>query len=353
MARTASPFKIGLFALICLALIAGAAIWLKAAFWFQNTKIYATYFNVSVKGLQKDAVVNYRGVPVGRIFDVRIAPDGRLIEVLMKLKADFRVDNTIAAQLREQGLTGMRYLEIGSAPEDTEQLTPKITFPTKYPFIQSYPSELDLLVMGLHNLYVKLISLDLEGLTSSWKKTSGLFNNLLVQLGGESQGGGDLKETITALKNTFKHSEVLFERLSKAASQERLDKGVKDLTATLASARKFSDQLRQQLDALPPGTLKSLSDLFGETLQSGGSAFSNLGTKINESADLIESDLQQLGALIAHLNSLVQSVKEQPNRLIFPGKQPPEPFKTGAGSKQREAGNYEKHKRDASARKRE
>ena len=328
MARTVSPFKIGLFALMCLALIAGALIWLKAAFWFQNTRIYATYFDVSVKGLQTDAVVNYRGVPVGRIYDVRIGPDGRLIEVLMKLQADFRVDNTIAAHLREQGLTGLRYLEIGSAPADTEQLTPKITFPTKYPFIRSYPSELDLLEIALQNLYVKLISLDLEGLTDSWKKTSSLFNNLLAQLGAGSPSGGDLKETITALKNTSKHSEALFERLSRAAPRERLDKGMQDLTATLASARKFSDQLRQQLDALPPGALKGLSDQFGATLQSGGTAFANLGTKINESADLLESDLQQLGALIAQLNLLVQGVKEQPNRLIFQGKQPQEPFKS-------------------------
>ncbi|MGP8194680.1 MAG: MlaD family protein [Syntrophobacteraceae bacterium] len=259
---------------------------------------------------------------------MRIAPDGRLIEVLMKLQADFRVDNTIVAHLREQGLTGLRYLEIGSAPEDTEQLTPKIAFPTKYPFIRSYPSELDLLEIGLQNLYTKLISLDLEGLTNSWKQTSSLFNSLLAQLGAESPGGGDLKETITALKNTSKHSEALFERLSRAASRERIDQAMQDLTGTLASARKFSEQLRQQLDALPPGTLKGLSDQFGETLQSGGAAFSNLGTKVNESADLLESDLQQLGALIAQLNSLVRNVKEQPNRLIFPGKQPQEPFKS-------------------------
>ncbi|MGA3117295.1 MAG: MlaD family protein [Syntrophobacteraceae bacterium] len=333
MARTVSPFKIGLFALICLALIVGTAIWLKAEFWFQDTKIYATYFNVSVKGLQKDAVVNYRGVPVGRIYDVRIAPDGRLIEVLMKLKADFRVDNTLAARLRDQGLTGLRYLEIGSAPEDIEQLTPKITFPTKYPFIQSYPSDLEVLEIDLLNLYEKFMSLDLEGLTNSWKKTSGLFNNLLVQLGAESPGGGDLRATITALKNASQQSEALFARLSKAASRERVDKGMKDLTATLASTRKISNQLEQQLDALPPGTLKRLSDQFGETLQSGGTAFSDLGAKINESADLLDRDLQQLGAFIAQLNSLVQSVKEQPNRLIFPGKQPQEPFKTEAGSK--------------------
>ena len=328
MARKFSPFRIGLFSLICLGLIGGAAIWLKVAFLFENTKIYATYFSVSIKGLQKDAVVNYKGVPVGRVYRVDIAPDGRLIEVLMKLRADFRVDNSIAARLREQGLTGLRYLEIDSAPEDIEQLTPKITFPTKYPYIQSYPSELELLEIGVRNLYDKLISLDLEGLTDSWKKTSGLFNNLLIQVGAESGSQGDLKETIAALKKASQHSEALFARLSHAMSKERVDKGMQDLTATLASTRQASDRLRQQLDALPPGALKRLSDEFGDTMQAGGAAFSNLGTRIDESANLLERDLQQLGALIAQLNSLVQEVKEQPNRLIFPGKQPQEPFKS-------------------------
>jgi paraquat-inducible protein B len=102
---------------------------------------------------------------------------------------------------------------------------------------------------------------------------------------------------------------------------------VQDLTATLASARQASDKLKHQLDALPPGTLKRLSDQFGGTLQSGETAFSNLGDRVNESANLLELDLQQLGVVIARLNSLVESIKEQPNRLIFPGRQPEEPFK--------------------------
>jgi phospholipid/cholesterol/gamma-HCH transport system substrate-binding protein len=327
VARKVSPFKIGLFALICLALIVGAIIWLKAAFWFQNTKIYATYFNVSVKGLQKDAVVNYRGVPVGRVASLGIAPDGRLIEVLINLRSDFRVGGNIAARLRDQGLTGLRYLELDSAPEEIDRITPKITFPTKYPIIKSYPSEFELLEIYLNNLYEKFSSLDLEGLTTSWQRTSALFNNVLTQLGGESREG-DLKDTIASLKKASQNASVLMERVSRAASRERVDKGMQDLTATLASARKASDRLAQQLDSLPPGTLKRLSDQFGETLESGGHAFSNLGTKINESGGLLERDLQQLSTLISQLNSLVQSIKEQPNRLIFPIKQQQEPFKS-------------------------
>jgi phospholipid/cholesterol/gamma-HCH transport system substrate-binding protein len=272
--------------------------------------------------------LNYKGVPVGRVYKVDIAPDSRLIEVRMRLRTDFQLDSSIAIRLREQGLTGLRYLEIDSAPEDIAQLTPKITFPTQYPYIQSYPSELELLENGLRNLYEKLISLDLEGLTGSWKKTSGLLNNLLTQLGAESGTRGDLKETIAALKKASQHSEALFARLSNAMPKERVDRGMKDLTAALASARQASDRLKRELDALPPGTLKQLSDEFGKTIQPGGTAFSNLGARIDETANLLERDLQQLGALIAQMNSLVQEVKDQPNRLIFPVKQAQEPFKS-------------------------
>jgi ABC-type transporter Mla subunit MlaD len=331
LARTVKPLKIGLFALVGLALTVGAVIWLGAAYMFEYTETYATYFNVSIKGLRKDAVVNYKGVPVGRVSDIRIAPDGRLVEVLMKLRPDFKVDNTICAELHEQGFTGLRYLEIGTAPEDVKHFTPKITFRTKYPYIQSYPSEFELLTSGLHNIYEKIISVDLEGLADNWKTTSGLFNNLLVQLGGQSETGGDLKDTISALKNASKDSEVLLARLSKAVSQDRVDKGMKDLSTTLASTREATEKLRKQFDSLPPGTLKRLTDQFGETIQSGGSAVSDLGKSLNASAGLLEQNLQQLGSLIAQLNGLVQNVRQQPNRLIFQNKQTEEPFKSKSG----------------------
>ena len=193
MARTVSTFRIGLFGLICAGLIIGSALWLKAAFWFEKTKTYASYFNVSVKGLHKDAPIDYLGVPVGRVEKLTIGPDGRLIEVIMKLKAGFRVDDTICARLHVQGLTGLSYLEIDHAPEDINRLSPEITFASGYPVIKSYPSEIDILQLRLHNLYAKLMSIDLQGLANSWKKTSTLSNNILLQLGARSPQGGDLK----------------------------------------------------------------------------------------------------------------------------------------------------------------
>src|SRR5512143_3198163 len=109
MAKTISQFKLGLFILVCGSLGLIAIIWLGASHYFEKKKIYVTYFAESIKGLQKDAVVNYLGVPVGRVAAVGVAPVGRLVEVVLHLKPEFNVYQTLAIRLLEQGLTGLRY----------------------------------------------------------------------------------------------------------------------------------------------------------------------------------------------------------------------------------------------------
>ncbi|MGC9196683.1 MAG: MlaD family protein [Syntrophobacteraceae bacterium] len=326
MARTVNPFKIGLFALICLGLIIGAVFWLKAALWFEKTKTYATYFNVSVKGLEKDAPVDYLGVPAGRVEKLRIGPDGRLVEVLLKLKASFKVDNNVCAQLHVQGLTGLNYLEIGPAPKDIDRLSPKIDFLSSYPVIRSYPSEIDILELRLHDVFAQFKSLDIQELADSWKKTSGLANNILLQLGADSPKNGDLKTTLVSLRHASQKAETLLATLSQAASPNEVNRGVKDLTATLASVKKITESLKMQLSTLPPGKLGKLANRFNKTLEAGNAVFSNMGDKIDNSAFLLDSDLREMGNLISQLKSFARLISLQPNSLVFPIKEPKEPF---------------------------
>ena len=172
MPRNISPFKLGLFVLICGALGLTAVVWLGMSHVFEETKTYVSYFDESVKGLQKDAVINYRGVAVGRVVEIGLAPDGRLIEVVLNLKPDFQVDSSLAVQLRELGLTGLRYLEIDTAPKDITSLSPKLSFKPRYPLIQSNPSEIIQLKAALESMYQRVKDLDLKGLAASWKETA-------------------------------------------------------------------------------------------------------------------------------------------------------------------------------------
>jgi len=172
MPRKIQPLYVGFFVIAGLTISVALVLWVGFFRFFEKHKTYVTYFDESVKGLQEDAIVNYRGVPIGRVGRVSIAPDGRLVEVLLFLKPDFPVDDTLVVRLREQGITGLRFLEIDKAPEDVNLLTPKISFKPPYPLIRSYPSEITAIKLAAERLYSKLIDLDLKSFLSELQKTT-------------------------------------------------------------------------------------------------------------------------------------------------------------------------------------
>ena len=316
MPRNVSPFKLGLFILICGSLALGTIIWLGASHYFEEKKIYVTYFGESVKGLQQDAVVNYRGVAVGRTAAIRLAPDGRLIEVLLYLDPGFKVDESIAIQLREQGLTGLRYLEIDTVSADVEPLTPRIDFPIQYPLIPSHPSEIQQLKNALETIYTKIMGLDLQNLTGNWTQAAQRLNAILAQLECAIEPG-EWRDTMSAVKQTAEESAKFMSRLTGSASKEGMNKGFQDLASTLAASRQSTEALARQLKGLPPDSLNRLVKNWEQTITTGGNLFSSTDQRINESAVLIQQSLQQFQQLLTQLNALTQTLKEQPNRLIF------------------------------------
>jgi ABC-type transporter Mla subunit MlaD len=317
LARNISPFKLGVFVIVCGTLGLIAVIWLGMSHFFEETKTYVSYFDESVKGLQKDAVINYRGVAVGRVAAIRLAPDGRLIEVLLFLRPDFQVDVSLAIQLREQGLTGLRYLEIDTAPENIADLTPTLTFPPPYPLVASNPSEIVQLKAALDSMYQKVKGLDLKALAASWTRTAELVNELLGKV-KEATEPVDWKETVASLNKASKDLAALLDNLRTASAHAGLTEGVEDLSATFRAARQASEALARQMKELPPQTLAGMAKGVDKTVASGEKVLIGIDRQVGQSALLLQENLQLMRQLITQMTQLVQTLKDQPNRLVFP-----------------------------------
>ena len=85
MSGRSSKFLIGLFVITGLMIGAIIIIWAGASDLFMKGSTYVSYFDESVQGLQNDSAVKYRGVEIGKVESIRVAPDYRLIEVVMKI----------------------------------------------------------------------------------------------------------------------------------------------------------------------------------------------------------------------------------------------------------------------------
>jgi ABC-type transporter Mla subunit MlaD len=309
MAKTISQFKLGLFILVCGSLGLIAIIWLGASHYFEEKHIYVTYFAESIKGLQKDAVVNYLGVPVGRVASVGVAPDGRLIEVVLHLKPEFNVDQSLAIRLLEQGLTGLRYLEIVAAPKDTRELTPQIGFPPANPLIPSYPSEITHLKANLENLYAKVIELDLQGLVESWKKTG--------QSAGSILADEKLAATLQNLKAGSEDLQSLLGRLNAATSGGNLERGIQDLNKTLAASRRSLETLAKQLDRLPPDALANLNTQLDQILKTGTTTIAGWEQETGKVLASVQQNLDHSKQVLEQLRQLVQALRAQPQQILF------------------------------------
>lgn len=130
MASIKTKLTVGLFIAIGLAITIVAIIWLGMSKYLEKGQYYAAYFDESVQGLDKDSPVKYRGVPVGRVESVSVAPDGTLVQVIMKIETKLGPEiekesiGDIVAQLKSIGITGIMFLELDRKKRAIRNLSP-------------------------------------------------------------------------------------------------------------------------------------------------------------------------------------------------------------------------------------
>jgi phospholipid/cholesterol/gamma-HCH transport system substrate-binding protein len=159
MASPTNYWKLGLFVVLALALGFAAVAYFGTAAVRRNTVEYRTYFDESVQGLEVTSAVRFRGILVGRVSDITIAPDRRHVEVacglvtkdLRRLGLAVQGDGGIRlamgpglrAQLAPEGVTGVQALELDYFDPATHP-PPELPFAVPDRYIPSTESTLGL-----------------------------------------------------------------------------------------------------------------------------------------------------------------------------------------------------------------
>lgn len=122
---------------VVLALIAGLAafsVWLVGADIDRNLARYEITFAGSVSGLTEGGQVLYRGIPVGRVADIRIDPDNvETVLVTVDLERDTPIKEDTVASLEFQGLTGIAYVQLRGGTQASARLDPDAEPPPRIP----------------------------------------------------------------------------------------------------------------------------------------------------------------------------------------------------------------------------
>jgi phospholipid/cholesterol/gamma-HCH transport system substrate-binding protein len=199
MRAKSTKLKIGLFLVASLLLTVSMLIWLGASRYFENPQTVVAYFSESVQGLESDSPVKFRGVPVGRVKKIRMAPDGLLIEVVMGLNRNFKLSDDLGIKMNLLGLTGLKYLEIDTFKPDQYKEPIELDFTPRYKVIPTYSSDIKEIGAALENIFQKLKALDIERMSNHLLRVSSKLDKILSDSKVDSIGA-DASEAIREIK---------------------------------------------------------------------------------------------------------------------------------------------------------
>ena len=323
MATKANKFLVGLFVLSGLALVVATLIWLGASKYLQKANTYMTYFNESVSGLDVDSPVKYRGVTVGRVSGIRVASDGKLVEVELSIRPGLHITEDVRARLSQAGLTGWKFVELDQKRPFVEKqiLAPK--YETRYPVIASEPSEYKEILESLSSLYERIMELDLAGISNSIKSTMKSVDQLFADEKWQSILKG-IDSTVSAINQTAVS-------LDKVVSNPDLNKTAAGAKELLGDSRMLLADVRKEIQALKLQTrVDQVTNHMSELSSEVQTLVSNLDQRtavLYRELALTTRDLQQTAE---GLKLLVEDLRNQPSSLIF--SRPPEPRRMEEGA---------------------
>jgi paraquat-inducible protein B len=259
----------------------------------KDTIQFVTYFDESVQGLGLGAPTTFRGVPLGTVSGIHVAPDHRRVEVVMQLergellRAGYRETEPespppadLRAQLGSQGITGVRFILI-------DYFNPEHNPPPELPFTPGH-HYIPAAVSTLRNVEQAVV-LALERLPEVGAKVGVVLERLdRVMLDFEGQkmplrigaSLNELERTLRAVRGMLEHADVA--RVSNKA-QATMDGMVK----TLADLDRLFTRLQDENGLLADA--ERTTQLFGDVAQGGTTLEAEVGTLIQRVSEATES----------------------------------------------------------------
>src|SRR5271169_6373864 len=127
METRAHYVAVGAFVLAVILLSFATVLWLGRSEFSQQAKRYYIFFRGSVAGLNKGSQVQYNGIPVGRVIDIRVDPNN-----LEQIQVTVEIDTSIVdiksdarAFLDANILNGIATIQIRGGTREAVNLGPQ------------------------------------------------------------------------------------------------------------------------------------------------------------------------------------------------------------------------------------
>jgi phospholipid/cholesterol/gamma-HCH transport system substrate-binding protein len=280
----ASYWKLGAFVVLGLALAAVAVVYFGSDLLGRSTVTYDVYFDESVDGLDVGSLVRYRGVTIGQVSGIAVAPDHRHVRVGCALAESSLRRQGLAigrgrstrlveepglrAELALVGVTGQKIVLLDFVNQATHPV-PALPFAAQGPTIPSAPSTLTTILDS-----VEAAAAQLPDLVAAVEQAATRGRALIDQLDESDVGAA----TVHALRR----ADALLATLDAIASRLQASGAPQDAVRALRNM----DAVLVRLDRLLAGGTGTVGRQLDDTLREADEAFA----AVRRLADEIERE---------------------------------------------------------------
>lgn len=344
--QEANYWKIGLFVVTGMATALGVLFWLGAQRFARETIEHVTYFDESVQGLDVGAPVKMRGVKIGNVTDITLAPDHRLVQVTSNVYVDVMVRLNLGTaeelvsytapmpadlrvQLATTGITGVKFLLVdffkGVPPPPTLSFEPHAGYipstpstlksleDSFYSLASSLPETLLSVTALANTLERQVAAVDIAGMQIQVKDLIAHLDELLLHAdrdltqldlpGLSTQVSADLD----ALLGAIRKADALLDQLSSAEGP--VERVATEVTTMAGSLDRLVMSLQAELDQ---------TDLAGiaESLQRAIDSYGTLAGEGTRVAGSMGETLLLLRETLSSVQALASFIERQPGALL-------------------------------------
>ncbi len=222
MTAPTNHWKLGLFVVVSVAFAIGISIYIGTRSLQKQSVRYISYFDEAVTGLEKGAPVKFRGVTVGNVAHIGVAPDRRHVEVgydigvsdleRLGLAQDRGEQTAMAApsdlrvQLGSSGVTGVKYVQMDFFDEKKHP-RPKLPFKLPGRYVPSTDSSLK----NIEQSVVTAVD-SLPALSEEMTRTIATANRLLLSI-EQQQVPQKVAATFARADNVLNGMQIKMEQL--------------------------------------------------------------------------------------------------------------------------------------------
>jgi len=315
VATPTNHYKLGLFVVIGFAAALLAAILFGSTHLRNDTTRYHSYFNESVQGLDLGSPVKFRGVTIGHVAAIDIAPDHRMVDVVSELDAKeikrmgltelgternstkFAVPPDLRCQLNSQGVTGVKFVALDFFDIKSNPL-PQLPFDVSadhyIPAASSMMKNLeDTISKAMERLPVMV-----DALVIIMERVDSLFATLEAQ-----NVSGKAVAILSHADATLVTLQSTIERINKYDLGERTAATMSDVQTTVGKLNRILDAVDGKAG-------------FMVSAQRATDTFNELGRAGRVTQKSLESTLRNVSEAAESIRTLADSLERDPDMLL-------------------------------------